>query len=119
VRACLRSHEIVAEPFLIGGILAGIKEIVVLAVEAATLLKSGPEFSRAIVEIGVLGGVVLVLARAASCCESGAARAPAADISRRPDDVHRTVAKNVRRSSTKSSGCSKAAKCPPRGIVVQ
>ena len=27
VRACLRSHEIVAEPFLIVGILAGIKEI--------------------------------------------------------------------------------------------
>jgi uncharacterized membrane protein (DUF373 family) len=65
VRACLRSHEIVAEPFLIVGILAGIKEIVVLSVEAATLLEKGPEFSRAIVEIGVLGAVVLVLALAA------------------------------------------------------
>jgi uncharacterized membrane protein (DUF373 family) len=65
VRSCLRSHEIVAEPFLIVGILAGIKEIVVLSVEAATLLKEGPEFSRAIVEIGVLGAVVLVLAVAA------------------------------------------------------
>jgi hypothetical protein len=65
VRACLRSHEIVAEPFLIVGILAGIKEIVVLSVEAATLLERGPEFSRAVVEIGVLGGVVLVLALAA------------------------------------------------------
>jgi uncharacterized membrane protein (DUF373 family) len=65
VRACLRSHEIVAEPFLIVGILAGIKEIVVLSVEAATLLEKGPEFSRAIVEIGVLGGVVLVLALSA------------------------------------------------------
>jgi uncharacterized membrane protein (DUF373 family) len=65
VRSCLRSHEIVAEPFLIVGILAGIKEIVVLSVEAATLLKEGPEFSRAVVEIGVLGAVVLVLAVAA------------------------------------------------------
>jgi uncharacterized membrane protein (DUF373 family) len=65
VRACLRSHEIVAEPFLIVGILAGIKEIVVLSVEAATMLEKGPEFSRAAVEIGVLGGVVLVLALAA------------------------------------------------------
>src|SRR5882757_5010731 len=62
VRSCLRSHEIVAEPFLIVGILAGIKEIVVLSVEAATLLEKGPEFSRAVVEIGVLGGVVLALA---------------------------------------------------------
>ncbi|KUI32557.1 hypothetical protein AU196_16415 [Mycobacterium sp. IS-1742] len=65
VRTCLRSHEIVAEPFLIVGILAGIKEIVVLSVEAATLLEKGPEFARAVVEIGVLGGVVLVLALAA------------------------------------------------------
>jgi hypothetical protein len=40
VRSCLRSHEIVAEPFLIVGILAGTKEIVVLSVEAATLLDS-------------------------------------------------------------------------------
>ena len=65
VRSCLRSHEIVAEPFLIVGILAGIKEIVVLSVEAAALLNKGPEFARAVVEIGVLGAVVLVLALAA------------------------------------------------------
>jgi len=65
VRSCLRSHEIVAEPFLIVGILAGIKEIVVLSVEAATLLEKGAPFARAVVEIGVLGGVVLVLALAA------------------------------------------------------
>jgi hypothetical protein len=31
----------------------------------ATLLDKGPDFSRAVVEIGVLGGVVLVLALAA------------------------------------------------------
>lgn len=65
VRVCLRSHEIVAEPFLIVGILAGIKEIVVLSVEAASLLDKGPEFARATVEIGVLAGVVLALAIAA------------------------------------------------------
>jgi len=65
VRSSLRSREIAAEPFLIVGILAGIKEIVVLSVEAATLLDRGPEFARAVVEIGVLGAVVLVLALAA------------------------------------------------------
>jgi uncharacterized membrane protein (DUF373 family) len=65
VRVSLRSHEIVVEPFLVVGILAAIKEIVVLSVEAATLLEKGPEFSRAAVEIGVLGGVVLVLSVAA------------------------------------------------------
>ncbi len=61
VRTSLRSHEIVAEPFLIVGILACIKEIVVMSVGAAKLLEKGPEFSRAIVQVGVLGGLVLVL----------------------------------------------------------
>lgn len=61
VRATLRSHEIVAEPFLIIGIIVCIKEIVVLSVESAGLLSEGPEFSRAITEVGILGGLVLVL----------------------------------------------------------
>lgn len=61
VRATLRSHEIVAEPFLIIGVIVCIKEIVVLSVEAADLLADGPEFSRAITEVGVLGGLVLLL----------------------------------------------------------
>ncbi len=65
VRTSLRSHEIAVEPFLIVGMLAGIKEIVVLSVEAAKLLDKGPNFARAVVEIGVLGAVVLVLAVAA------------------------------------------------------
>ncbi len=65
VRTSLRSHEIAVEPFLIVGMLAGIKEIVVLSVEAAKLLDKGPDFARAVVEIGVLGVVVLILAVAA------------------------------------------------------
>lgn len=65
VRTSLRSHEIAVEPFLIVGMLAGIKEIVVLSVEAATLLDKGPNFARAVVEIAVLGAVVLILAVAA------------------------------------------------------
>lgn len=65
VRTSLRSHEIAVEPFLIVGMLAGIKEIVVLSVQAAKLLDKGPDFARAVVEIGVLGVVVLILAVAA------------------------------------------------------
>lgn len=61
VRATLRSHEIVAEPFLVIGIIACIKEVVVLSVEAADLLSEGPEFSRAMTQVGVLGGLVLLL----------------------------------------------------------
>lgn len=61
VRTSLRSRELVAEPFLIVGILACIKEIVVVSVDAAKLFDKGPEFAHAIVQVGVLGGLVLVL----------------------------------------------------------
>ncbi|CAN5347911.1 hypothetical protein BH20ACT5_BH20ACT5_03550 [soil metagenome] len=61
VRATLRSREIVAEPFLVIGLIVAIKEIVVLSVEAADLLDDGPQFARAITEVGVLGGLVLLL----------------------------------------------------------
>ena len=63
VRITLKERQIVAEPFLIAGILVCIKEIVVLAVKAPTdYLDKGPEFARAMTEIGLLGGLLLVLA---------------------------------------------------------
>ena len=63
VRITLKERQIVAEPFLIAGILVCIKEIVVLAVKAPSdYLDKGPEFARAMVEVGVLGVLVLVLA---------------------------------------------------------
>ena len=62
VRTTLKERQIVAEPFLIAGILASIKEIVVLSVKAANeYLGKGPEFARAMVEVGVLGVLILVL----------------------------------------------------------
>ena len=63
VRITLKERQIVAEPFLIAGILVCIKEIVVLAVKAPTdYLEKGPEFARAMTEVGLLGVLVLVLA---------------------------------------------------------
>ncbi|MBA2388741.1 MAG: hypothetical protein H0V67_00655 [Geodermatophilaceae bacterium] len=64
VRATLSSRVIVAEPFLIIGVIVCIKEIVVLSVEAADLLADGPQFARAITEVGILGGLVLLLSMA-------------------------------------------------------
>ncbi len=65
VRITLKERQIVAEPFLIAGILVCIKEIVVLAVKAANeYIGKGPEFARAMTEVGVLGAMVLVLAAA-------------------------------------------------------
>ncbi|MCW2615208.1 MAG: hypothetical protein JWN08_2202 [Frankiales bacterium] len=66
VRITLKERQIVAEPFLIAGILVCIKEIIVLAVKSPTeYIGKGPEFARSMVEIGILGGLVLLLAAAA------------------------------------------------------
>ena len=63
VRITLKERQIVAEPFLVAGILVCIKEIIVLSVEApADYISKGPEFARAMVEVGLLGVLVLVLA---------------------------------------------------------
>ena len=65
-RTTLKERQIVAEPFLIAGILTGIKEIIVLSVKAANdYLSKGPEFARAVVEIAVLGVLVAVLSYSA------------------------------------------------------
>ncbi len=63
VRITLKERQIVAEPFLVAGILTAIKEIIVLSVKAPSeYLEKGPEFARAMVEVGLLGVLVIVLA---------------------------------------------------------
>jgi len=66
VRVTITERTIVAEPFLVVGIIASIKEIVVLSVKAAEdeFISKGPEFARAVTEIGVLGGLTVGLALA-------------------------------------------------------
>lgn len=61
VRMTVAKRELVAEPFLLVGIIASIKEIVVLSVKAADDIGGGNEFTDALLEIGVLGVLVLVL----------------------------------------------------------
>jgi uncharacterized membrane protein (DUF373 family) len=61
VRRTLRERELIAEPFLIVGIIASIKEIVVLSVKAAESIDEGESFRNQLWEIGVLGAVVVLL----------------------------------------------------------
>ncbi|MCZ2804135.1 phosphate-starvation-inducible PsiE family protein [Modestobacter sp. VKM Ac-2983] len=61
VRITVERRELVAEPFLLVGIIASIKEIVVLSVEAAGVLGKGAEFDDRITEIAVLGVLVVLL----------------------------------------------------------
>lgn len=60
VRAAIKEHELVAEPFLLVGILAAIKEMVVVA----TFRIERQRTSDAVLKIGVLGAVVVALALA-------------------------------------------------------
>jgi uncharacterized membrane protein (DUF373 family) len=69
VRISVRSHVLVTEPFLIVGLIASIRRILVITLEAATLTKEGAwvtEGSRGIfhssmIELGLLSLLVLVL----------------------------------------------------------
>jgi uncharacterized membrane protein (DUF373 family) len=61
VRATLAQRQLVAEPFLLVGIIASIKEIVVLSVKAADDAGRGQAFTDQLLEIGVLGALVLSL----------------------------------------------------------
>ncbi len=64
-RVVIRERRLIAEPFLLVGIIAAIKEIVVVA--GAEDVKSGGDesFRNGMIEIGVLAGVILVLSIAA------------------------------------------------------
>ena len=61
VRTTLSKRELVAEPFLLVGIIASIKEIVVLSVKAAEEVGEGAVFDDQLMVIGVLGVLVLML----------------------------------------------------------
>jgi uncharacterized membrane protein (DUF373 family) len=59
VRATVRERKLVAEPFLVVGIIASIKEIVVVSLKSSE--REGDRFTDAMTEIGVLAVVILLL----------------------------------------------------------
>ena len=62
VRATMKEKKLVAEPFLIVGIIASIKEIVILTLESKEIYDTdNAAFDNAMIEIGVLAGVILLL----------------------------------------------------------
>lgn len=65
VRASIRTHELACEPFLIVGMIATIRRILVLTLEMSDKSPTGDAaltFEHAMIELGVLGGLTLVLA---------------------------------------------------------
>lgn len=64
VRTTIARRELVAEPFLLVGVISVVKEIIVLSVKAPDLMGTD-KADDVVVTLGVLGALVLVLAAAA------------------------------------------------------
>ena len=68
VRISIRSHFLVTEPFLVVGLIASIRRVLVITLEAATLTKGGTWstegasiFRASMIELGLLGLLILIL----------------------------------------------------------
>ena len=74
VRSTIRERRLIAEPFLLVGIIAAIKEIVLIGGTERVIATGDEIFTRAMVEISVLAGVVLLLAISTLLLRNSAAR---------------------------------------------
>ena len=68
VRISIHSHTLVTEPFLVVGLIASIRRMLVITLEAATLTKGGTWstegvsiFRANMIELGLLGVLILIL----------------------------------------------------------
>ena len=62
VQVSLREHALIPEPFLVVGLIAGIRRVLVLTAEFADLLEKGEQvFRNAMLELGLLTVMILVL----------------------------------------------------------
>lgn len=67
VRISLRSQELVIEPFLIVGLMASIRRVLVITMQAAKMTEQGQNaaavaitFRNSMIELGVLGGLIVL-----------------------------------------------------------
>jgi uncharacterized membrane protein (DUF373 family) len=68
VRISIRSHTLVTEPFLVVGLIASIRRMLVITLEAADLTKDGKWtaggegiFRASMIELGLLAALILIL----------------------------------------------------------
>lgn len=64
VRISIKSKELIIEPFLIVGLIASVRRVLVIAMQAAKMTEEGSgvaeAFRRSMIELGVVGFLVLV-----------------------------------------------------------
>jgi uncharacterized membrane protein (DUF373 family) len=88
VRISIRSHILVIEPFLVVGLIASIRRILVITLEVARLASEGrwsnagvsALFHASMVELGLLGALILVLVFAIALLRRYAPAPASADV---------------------------------------
>ena len=77
VRVSFRSGTLVCEPFLIVGLIASIRRVLVITLESSQVNQPGkwtPDsqalFSATMLELGVLGGLILIVVISTVCCDT-------------------------------------------------
>ena len=65
VRASLQSKQLAVEPFLIVGLIASVRRMLIVTVESSstgsTITRAKEPFQNSMIELGVLGGLTIVL----------------------------------------------------------
>lgn len=85
VRAVIDEKVLVAEPFLIVGIVAAIRRLIIVSAEAKTLLGT-PDFTDAMLEIGILTGAIVFIALALFLLRSNVRSEPSSKHEPAADD---------------------------------
>lgn len=81
VRISIRAQEILIEPFLIVGLIASVRRVLVITMQAAKMTEEGDStadtsgpFHNSIIELGLLGVLVLVFVLSIYLLRRGATR---------------------------------------------
>jgi phosphate starvation-inducible membrane PsiE len=62
VQVSLREHTLVPEPFLVVALIAAVRRVLIITAEFADLVDKGPEaFRNAMIELGLLTGMIVAL----------------------------------------------------------
>ena len=109
VRVTVRQQQLVAEPFFLVGIIAAIKEIVLLIGAEDLTSEEWETFRDGMIEVGVLAGVIFVL--------TGAPCSPVADSASRPRRRSRRGATTDEHRSCRSSCSARRRRRKSRGEV--
>lgn len=79
IRVSIVKHALIAEPFLIVALIAGVRRVLILTVEAARFLPNQPDqFERVLMELGLLTIYFVVIVGSIALLRRSGERAPAA-----------------------------------------